>query len=248
MWEESTTKMIQGANALLIDEISMLDGHLFDVLECMVTIIRCYDKVKDHYGPSPHVSDKMLRERWTSDKLGGIEPWGGLQLIVVGDFFQLPPVPAGQDQLLSMSPNEPDLKIGRQGCYAFESYAWMNSGFETVELVQVHRQAENDGLYDFLNDIREGRINELASKHRAVLQSIQYPLAKRADGIIPTELHSKNVVVDMRNREELNRINCKPFNFDSLDEVALDFKHYIRHFLSSHSLWIEDLIEDEILE
>lgn len=73
----------------------------------------------------------------------------------MGDFFQLPPVPAGLDQLLSMS-NEVDLKIGRQGSYAFESRAWMFSNFQTVELKEVHRQAEDSGLYAFLNDIREG--------------------------------------------------------------------------------------------
>lgn len=245
MWEENTRKMIQAANALLIDEISMLNGHLFDVLECMVTIIRCYDDVKAHYDHSPHVSDEMLRDRWTSEVLGSITPWGGLQLIVVGDFFQLPPVPAGQDQVLSMSPDELDLKIGRQGCYAFESHAWMNSGFKTVELVQVHRQAEGDGLFDFLNDIREGHLNDLVSKHHAVIQTIQRPFPSRTDGIISTELHSKNVVVDTRNREELDRINEKSYNFDAKDEVALDFDHYMQPYMNRYNLQFEDIVDDE---
>jgi ATP-dependent DNA helicase PIF1 len=243
MWAEDTVKMIRGAKALLIDEISMLDGHLFDVLECMVSIIRCYDDIKAIYGHSPQLSDEMLADRWSSDGLGDIDPWGGLQLIVVGDFFQLPPVPAGQDQLLSIS-DELDLKIGRQGCYAFESHAWLNSNFETVELIQVYRQAEDDGLFEFLNDVREGRINDLALKHGSVIESIQRPLPSRTDGIIPTELHSKNVVVDMRNREELNRINSEPYNFDSLDEVALDFDCYMKPFLLRHNLILVNLVPE----
>ena len=233
--------MIYRANALLIDEISMLDGHLLDVLECMVTIIRRYTDVVKIYGSSPHVSDEMLRDRWSSGGLGDIEPWGGLQVIVVGDFFQLPPVPAGQDQLLSMS-DEIDLKIGRQGSYAFESYAWMNSTFKTVELTEVHRQDEDDGLYDFLNDLREGHTNDLASKHGPVLKSIQCPLPPRKDGIIPTELHSKNIVVDSRNREELIRIMNKSIYFKASDDVALDYVHYMAPFLRQHNLHLEKLI------
>lgn len=253
MWDRNTTKMIRGANALLIDEISMLDGHLLDVLECMVTIIRHYDDVKerlegikddfddDHV--SVHVSDEMLHNRWNANGLGDIEPWGGLQLIVVGDFFQLPPVAGGIDHSMSIS-DEIDLKIGRQGCYAFESYAWINSEFQTVELTQVHRQAEDDGLFEFLNDVREGHINGLSAKHHTVLQSLQCPLPNRSDGIIPTELHSKNVIVDMRNREELDRINSKPYEFDSIDEVALDYTYYVKGFLERNNLNLLNLVSE----
>ena len=243
MWESNTKTMISNAKALLIDEISMLDGHLLDVLECMVTIIRRYQDVVKIYGSSPHVNEEMLRDRWSSNGLGDIEPWGGLQVIVVGDFFQLPPVPAGQDQILSMS-DEVDLKIGRQGSYAFESHTWIHSNFRTVELTEVHRQDEDDGLYDFLNDMREGHIQDLSSRHGSVLKSIQCPLPPRKDGIIPTELHSKNVVVDMRNREELNRITSKSFQFNASDEVALDYDNYMRPFLSRHDLNIRKLVDD----
>lgn len=239
MWEEDTTKMVRGAKALLIDEISMLDGHLLDVLECMVTIIRCYEEVEAIYRTnSLELSEEMVRDRWSWD----LAPWGGLQLIVVGDFFQLPPVASGQDSLLSMS-DELDLKIGRQGCYAFESYTWANSNFETIELTEVHRQAEDLELYAFLSDVREGVLDSLPSKHHAVLQAIQRPLSARTDGIIPTELHSKNVVVDTRNREELKRINRKPYNFDALDEVALDYGCYMQPFLNRHNLSLEELVD-----
>merc|ERR1712194_954755 len=109
---------IRKTDSLLIDEISMLDGHLFDTLECMVSIIRCYDDVKDQVeaiksknrntgeeagGQSEQdietsiMSQLMLELRWKLPRddvngLGDIPAWGGMQLIVVGDFFQLPPV------------------------------------------------------------------------------------------------------------------------------------------------------------
>jgi hypothetical protein len=242
---------IRKTDALLIDEISMLDGQLFDVLECMIAIIRSYDeaivKIEKKVGKRDVIlSDEILEWRWSYDGLRDIEPWGGLQLIVVGDFYQLPPVPAGQDKVLSMS-DEIDLKIGRQGSYAFESRSWMNSNFSTVELTEVHRQAENDGLYEFLNDMREGHKNELTTKHRAVLRSLQCQLPKRTDGIIPTEVHSKNVVVDMKNREELDRINAKPHSFPSVDEVALDFHCYILPFLERNNLSLDDVVLDQAL-
>ena len=47
MMNKETRKKIHNTDVLLFDEISMADGHLFDVLECMVTIIRNYDDIKD---------------------------------------------------------------------------------------------------------------------------------------------------------------------------------------------------------
>ncbi|KAL3791084.1 hypothetical protein HJC23_012069 [Cyclotella cryptica] len=258
MMSRETRHKIRTMDALLIDEISMLDGHLLDVLECMVTIIRCYDEViqrvrkiqDESRSGNTLVSDLMLEMRWNSlseNGLGDVKAWGGLQIVVVGDFFQLPPVPAGQDTLLGISNvTELDLKVGRQGCYAFESRAWMNSNFQTVELTEVHRQAADDGLFEFLNDMREGCINDLTLKHQAVIQSIQCPLPKRDDGIIPTELHSKNAIVNLKNKEELDRIRHQSYHFPSLDEVVLDFHHCITPFLDKHNLKLDDLVSDHV--
>ena len=247
MSEENRTK-IRNADALLIDEISMLNGQLFDVLECMVTIIRCYDDVKDRLKKiqgdnvdddekSFLMSDLMLKLRWDEyNGLGDEEPWGGLQLIVVGDFLQLPPVAGGVDSLMTVSnKTELDLKVGRQGCYAFESRAWSRSSFRIVELTEVHRQAKDLRLYQFLSAMREGKKDEMISEHRGTIEMMQQPLPKRSDGIIPTELHSRNAVVDQRNREELNKLPHKLQCFRSMDEVHLD-RDYIESFLEKHDL------------
>ncbi|KAL7542647.1 hypothetical protein ACHAXR_011953 [Thalassiosira sp. AJA248-18] len=248
MMSTHTMKKIQSMDALLIDEISMLDGHLFDVLECMISIIRNYDDLKDKLkqikqmpgSGNSIMNQTMLELRWDTISecgMGDIPPFGGLQLIVVGDFYQLSPVPAGYDALMendNLKEAGYDLKIGRQGSYAFESHAWQHSSFHTVVLTEAHRQAEQDGLFQFLNDMRKGE-SDLVTKHEKTLHSLQSPLPKRDDGIIPTELHSKNYVVDRKNREELHKLPSDLFESASLDEVELH-DEYKQKILSSNGL------------
>ena len=247
MFDKQTHQKIKGMDALLIDEISMLDGHLFDVLECMVSILRCYDDVKDRVdrikGNTPHknitMSEDMLRMRWetSEDGLGDVPPWGGLQLICVGDFFQLPPVPNSYDVLTEngkLSQSAYQFKVGRQGSYAFQSHAWRHSIFRMVELHEVHRQEEKGGLFECLNDMREGE-SDLVEKHQDVLEALRTPLPKRKDGIIPTELHSKNYVVTRRNKEELVKLPGDVLQVESLDEVELD-DGYKTGILNQHGL------------
>lgn len=249
MMSPQTRKKIQRADALLIDEISMLDGHLFDVVECMISIIRRYHvlsnklkRIKDA-GQSGEIimSSLMLKLRWDSISelgLGNIPAFGGMQLIVVGDFYQLPPVPAGHDVLLMKNENlregDYESKIGRQGSYAFESHAWNHSCFRTVELTEVHRHAENDGLFEFLNAMREGKPG-LAIQYEQILNALQSPLPRRNDGIIPTELHALNRVVDYRNNEELHKLSTDLHKFKSLDEAELD-ETYKMKILKCHGL------------
>lgn len=86
---------------LIIDEISMVDGDLFDKLEEVARIIRSSGK-----------------------------PFGGLQLVITGDFFQLPPVPDG----------------GKLARFAFEAATWSTSIAHTIGLTQVFRQKDHGRL------------------------------------------------------------------------------------------------------
>ena len=82
---------------LIVDEISMVDGDLFDKLESVARNIRNNGR-----------------------------PFGGIQLIITGDFFQLPPVP---DQ-------------GRIAKFAFDAATWNTSIEHTIGLTQVFRQKD----------------------------------------------------------------------------------------------------------
>eukprot|EP00984_Skeletonema_dohrnii_P012187 scaffold4923_cov134-Skeletonema_dohrnii-CCMP3373.AAC.1 len=235
MWEKRAKDKIRNAHALLIDEISMLDGHTIDCLECMISILRSDNdnphlsdrtkgklaEIKKAAGTTDTLSDTMLSLRWDEDRgLGHIPPFGGMQLIVVGDFYQLAPVPNGIDVLMegeNLREIDYDLKVGRQGAYAFESVAWRQLGLHTIELKQVHRQADG-GFLSFLNAMREGE-KDLVSNHSDILRQLQEPIIDYGDDIVPTELHSKNFVVDKRNKDELQKLPGKIFNFVSKDDV-----------------------------
>ena len=82
---------------LVIDEISMVDGDLFDKLEALSRAIRSNGR-----------------------------PFGGIQLVITGDFFQLPPVP----------------DYGRVSKFSFDASTWNTSIEHTIGLTQVFRQKD----------------------------------------------------------------------------------------------------------
>lgn len=88
---------------LIIDEISMVDGDLFDKLEAIARAIRNNGR-----------------------------PFGGIQLVITGDFFQLPPVP----------------DYGRVAKFSFDAATWNTSIEHTIGLTQVFRQKDPGTLLD----------------------------------------------------------------------------------------------------
>jgi ATP-dependent DNA helicase PIF1 len=82
---------------LIIDEVSMVDADLFDKLEGIARQIR-----------------------------GNGRPFGGIKLVVTGDFFQLPPVPDN----------------GKLAKFAFDAETWNTCIGHTIGLTQVFRQRD----------------------------------------------------------------------------------------------------------
>jgi len=106
-------RRVQYAECLVIDEVSMLPGRLLDYLDFHFRKIR---------------SSEM--------------PFGGIQMVLVGDFLQLPPV-------------------SKTGLYdwAFLSKSWHGGGFRNAYLTNIHRQDEPIFI-EALNNFREGRISQ----------------------------------------------------------------------------------------
>ncbi len=148
---EATVKRVKKAHILVIDEISMLDGKMLDMVDVICRTIR----------------QKK-------------EAFGGLQVIFVGDFFQLPPVTRQGDIMR----------------YAFESRAWLETRPLVCYLTEQHRQ-EDELLLALLSSIRR---NEIEEDHYTLLNE-QTDIAY--EGIEPTRLYTHNADVDSVNASKL---------------------------------------------
>lgn len=145
---------------LIIDEISMLDPNLFDKLESMARCIRKIDK-----------------------------PFGGIQLILSGDFLQLPCI--GIDK------------------FCFEAKSWSECIKHTVYLDEIIRQS-NVLFQSILNDVRVGCITENVRK---ILDSRIGVNLVNEYGIKPTKLYSLNRDVDRINEIELDNLASENIQF-----------------------------------
>lgn len=79
------------------------------------------------------------------------KPFGGVQMVVIGDFFQLPPVQKQTNKCAKSKPE--DLQ------YCFKSAAWNAAGFITLDLQEVKRQSDKKFI-SALNKVRTGNITQ----------------------------------------------------------------------------------------
>lgn len=127
-------KLYQALDMLVVDEVSMVRA---DLLDCMDRFLRLN-------GPRP------------------AEPFGGIQVLLIGDPYQLPPVVRSEER---------GLFSGQwyRSPYFFDAHAYPGAGFETVELTRVYRQSDPD-FVDILDAVRTSRVTEahLARVNRRV--------------------------------------------------------------------------------
>ena len=81
-----------------------------------------------------------------------MRPFAGKQVIVCGDFFQLPPVTSTDAEELYLQS-----RLG--GEYPFMTQLWQNADFQTVLLQEVHRQGDDLLFMQILKNIRHGEID-----------------------------------------------------------------------------------------
>lgn len=156
---------------LIVDEVSMLSADLFDKLEYLAQQVR---------------------------RRGGVgQGFGGMQLILCGDFFQLPPVMKVDRNVISLD----DSKNKR---YAFQSKNWPNCVTKTYTLKDIFRQVGDNQFIEILNEIRMGKPSD---KTMAELQRRVKGRGMRLNlGMEPTKLFpTKNQVQDW-NLEMLKRL------------------------------------------
>ncbi|KAK4700120.1 ATP-dependent DNA helicase PIF1, partial [Phenoliferia sp. Uapishka_3] len=205
-------------DVLVVDEISMLGPDIFTKLSMV---------------------GKLVRERK--------EPFGGIQIVVCGDFFQLPPVPdsdptcirCGKKAFTTMSEENTTLPFEapllstklsrikkcnncalqtRERTFAFETEAWAECAFRTIELTKVFRQ-ENPALIDTLANFRRG-----------ICTVVDEKLIKSGGGLVrdssvgtlnmSTKLYPHRKSVEDENKREFDKIKEPALEFTTLDSCA----------------------------
>lgn len=146
-------------SVLIIDEISMLDSQTFDLIELVCRILRKND-----------------------------EPFGGLQVVCVGDFFQLPPVSRTGEQ----TPQ-----------FAFQSEAWKRLDPRVCYLTEHHRQEDQI----FLGLLRSMRSGYLSDDEKDILLSRSVDLEFDHVDLDAPKLFPHNANVDSLNDRELQKIS-----------------------------------------
>jgi ATP-dependent DNA helicase PIF1 len=165
-----TYSLWKKTNILIIDEISMLSLKLFDTLNAIGKSIRC-----------------------------STQPFGGIQLIFSGDFFQLPPIG-----------NIDDTDTQK---FCFESIDW-NTIFHKncqIQLIKIYRQTD-DVYATILNQIREGKI-----KRKSIEILMQY-VGREYDSssmIEPTKLYPTRYKVEQLNNYKMNTLEGSYTEYES---------------------------------
>jgi hypothetical protein len=160
---QSRKDTIEAADVLIIDEVSMLHDYRLDLI------------------------DEITRKVRNNDA-----PFGGLQVILCGDFFQLPPINRSGE---------------REGGFVVNSEAWQSLNPVICYLDEQHRQQDTEYLA-ILNamragDVRRGHVERLLEQQHAEL----------GYGNEVTELHTTNIDVDAMNARKLAELDEVPHVF-----------------------------------
>ena len=158
----------KGTNILIIDEVSMMSLKIFEMLDAIGKAVRKNQK-----------------------------PFGGIQLIFSGDFYQLPPV-GNKDEVETCQ-------------FCFESSVWFQT-FNSVNHISLsHIFRQNDPIYQsILNQIREGRLKR--SSNDVLLHNVGKAIPADCP-IRPTKLFPTRNKVDYINVSEMNNLEGKEFEY-----------------------------------
>ncbi len=187
--KEHVARRIQKAKVLIIEEISMLSAATFEMADAVCREVRRVDK-----------------------------PFGGLTVILVGDFFQLPPIARN-----------------RGVAFAYASPVWKDLHLFTCYLTEQYRQDDSEFL-DILSAIRSGRVEEV--HHELLMARSAAPAELPSDA---PKLFSHNVDVDRINADELAKLPgpSKKFQMTSKGKDSL-VEGLMRGCLSPETLELKE--------
>lgn len=166
-------EIIEKTDVLIIDEISMLHDYRLDMVDEACRLIRRKD-----------------------------QPFGGIQIILAGDFFQLPPINRGDK---------------RAGGFVVDSQVWQELDPVICYLQEQHRQ-DDEALLDILNAMRAGDVRRRHAEQ--LLERVD--VEPKSDDVL-TELHTVNIDVDKLNQQKLAEINNDEYGFTQVTTGAANY-------------------------
>ena len=169
---KSKLELIRHLQLLIIDEVSMVRADLMD-----------------------HIDVELRRIRRNS------KPFGGVQLLMIGDLQQLPPIAhGGEDELLRQY---------YKTLYFFSSAALKSMKYNCIELKNVYRQTDRH----FIDILNHARNCTLTSQDISDLNARYIPgfSPKPEDGYIRLMTHNRQV--DYVNAAEMEKLDSKPYTF-----------------------------------
>lgn len=182
----------QRTKVLIIDEISMVDGQLFDKLEQIARTIRNNGR-----------------------------PFGGIQLVFTGDFFQLPPVP----------------DRNTEAKFVFEAVNWATCIQHTILLTHVFRQKDEE----FAKMLNEMRLGKMSPGTIRAFKSLSRPLNFK-DDLEATELYPRREEVENANQNRMRRLSGQTMTFSAIDTGVQDLnvrKNLLANFIAPETLEIK---------
>lgn len=160
-------KRFEKTKVLVIDEISMLSASTLD----------CVDRVCKFFKRSE-------------------EPFGGIQVIFSGDFFQLPPIEKKKQYEENTIFLDDEEESGKP--FAFKSKSWKESDLKVCYLSEQYRQ-KDDEFTNLLSEIRDGEVSTKS------IELLNKKIVKDIDQDI-TKLYTHNINVDSFNNKKLQEV------------------------------------------
>jgi len=172
----SNNEIYQLVDAIIIDEISMVRA---DLLDCVDKFLRLNGKVRT-------------------------KPFGGMQMIFIGDLYQLPPVVKGSEKEI--------FKTYYNSPYFFDALVFKNLNMEFIELEKNYRQTD-EKFINLLNAIRNKSVTtEDLQEINKRLDPVFEPLSDE----FYINLTTTNNLSDEINSKELGKLTAKPFMFNGV--------------------------------
>ncbi|MCE3280542.1 MAG: helicase [Bacteroidetes bacterium] len=177
-------KLLQELELLIIDEVSMLRADLLDAMDLVLKTVRR----KGHL------------------------PFGGVQVLFIGDLLQLPPVVKDDEWQF--------MKAYYKTAFFFDAQVLQQNKPVYIELDKIYRQADDT----FINILNNLRTNQVTRQDIEILNSYYKPDFKPQPSENYIHLTTHNTKADTLNRESLQRLQERSFYYKA--EITGDFNEY----------------------